>query len=88
MRYDPAKWKTSTPTVKRPTPLRPLCHTGLISHRLGEDLHDGEVRERIEGDSLLSERYAAMQDHLAKNEINLDKESITLGPSLKFNPRD
>jgi len=63
-----------------------LCHTGLISHRLGEQLHDGEVRERIKEDSLLSERYASMQDHLAKNGVNLDKESITLGPWLKFNP--
>lgn len=64
-----------------------LCHTGLISHQLGAPLHDGEVRERIKGDSLLSDRYAAMEEHLGKNGVNLDEETITLGPWLKFNPK-
>ena len=49
-------------------------------------MHDGEVRERIEGDKLLSERYAAMEDHLGKNGVNLDAETITLGQWLQFNP--
>ncbi len=63
-----------------------LCHTGLISHRLGEPMHDGEVRDRIKGDGLLSERYAAMAEHLAKNGVDLESETITIGPWLKCNP--
>lgn len=63
-----------------------LCHTGLISHQLGAGMHDGEVRDQIKSDALLSERYAAMADHLGRNDVNLDSETIVLGPMLKFNP--
>ena len=63
-----------------------LCHTGLISHRLGEPMHDGEVKERIESDKLLTSRFEAMADHLQKNGVDLDSETIVLGAALKFNP--
>ncbi len=63
-----------------------LCHTGLISHRLGAPMHGGEVLERIQGDNLLAGRHEAMEEHLAKNGVDLDAETITLGPWLKFNP--
>jgi predicted dehydrogenase len=64
-----------------------LCHTGNVSHRLGQTLADGEIRERIQGTKLLSERYAAMAEHLAKNEVDVKGKVLTLGPSLKFNPK-
>lgn len=63
-----------------------LCHTGLISHQLGSLLHDGEIRERIKDDAVLTDRYAAMEEHLGQNGVNLTEETITLGPLLKFNP--
>ena len=63
-----------------------LCHTGLISHRLGEPMHGGEVREHIESDKFLTSRYEAMADHLKKNHVDLDTNTIVLGASLKFNP--
>jgi len=64
-----------------------LCHTGLISHRLGEQMKDGEIRERIQDDKRLGERYDAMADHLQKNEVDISKEAVVLGPWLKFNPK-
>ncbi len=64
-----------------------LCHTGLISHRLGMAMHGGEVREQIQSDALLTARYAAMEEHLAKNEVNLNAETIVLGPMLQFDPK-
>ncbi|MEM7146929.1 MAG: Gfo/Idh/MocA family oxidoreductase [Verrucomicrobiota bacterium] len=63
-----------------------LCHTGLISHRLGDPMHGGEVLERIQDDKLLTARFEAMADHLDKNEVDLDSETIVLGAALKFNP--
>ncbi|MEX2578639.1 MAG: Gfo/Idh/MocA family oxidoreductase [Verrucomicrobiales bacterium] len=63
-----------------------LCHTGLISHRLGEKMKKGEAMEQINGDKLLAERFESMADHLAKNEVDLSKEGIVVGPMLKFNP--
>jgi len=63
-----------------------LCHTGLVSHRIGTQVHDAKVREAIKGDGLLAGRYAAMEEHLRLNEVNLAKETISLGPWLKFNP--
>ena len=63
-----------------------LCHTGLISHQLGSKLSDGEIKERVKGDSFLSDRYAAMADHLGKNGVKIDGKTVTYGPMLKFNP--
>lgn len=63
-----------------------LCHTGLISHRLGDPMHGEEVVERIQDDKLLTARYESMADHLDKNGVDLDAETIVLGAALKFNP--
>lgn len=64
-----------------------LCHTGLISHRLGEKLKKGEVMERIKSDALLTERFGSMSDHLAANGVDLTKEDVVVGPMVKFNPQ-
>ena len=63
-----------------------LCHTGLISHRLGERLSNDEILERIKSDSTLTERYQSMADHLRANEVAIDEKKVVLGPMLKFNP--
>ena len=63
-----------------------LCHTGLISHQMGDQVHDDEVRERIKDDSLLTDRYASMEEHLGQNGVNLNESTISMGPMLKFNP--
>jgi len=63
-----------------------LCHTGLISHRLGAALKKEEVLEKIKDDALLTERFGSMADHLGRNGVDLAKERIVLGPMLKFNP--
>ena len=63
-----------------------LCHTGMISHFMGENAHDEAVREKIKSDNFLAGRYAAMAEHLMANDVNLEKDSITLGPWLTFNP--
>ena len=63
-----------------------LCHTGLISHRLGKLMTNGEIKEQIKSDKTLTARYEAMADHLRKNEVNVDEKALTYGPMIKWNP--
>jgi predicted dehydrogenase len=64
-----------------------LCHTGMVSHRLGRRLPAGEIVERINGDKVLSERFEAMKEHLGRNGVDLSSSQVTLGPMLKFDPK-
>lgn len=63
-----------------------LCHTGLISHRLGTALKKEEIGEKIKGDALLEERFGSMAEHLGKNGVDLSQGGLVLGPMVKFNP--
>jgi hypothetical protein len=61
-----------------------LCHTGNISHRLGAKANPDAILESIKGDAFAQETYERMKEHLAKNEIDLTKDKLTLGPVLKM----
>jgi predicted dehydrogenase len=63
-----------------------LCHTGNISYQLGKKAAPGEARERLKDHAGLEESYDRMVEHLRKNEVNLDVDSLTLGVGLKMNP--
>ena len=63
-----------------------LCHTGMISHRLGRTARPEEILERIRADRLASEHFAAMKEHLERNGVDLAKPGLVLGPSLAFDP--
>jgi hypothetical protein len=63
-----------------------LCHTGLISHRLGSRMTNDEILEAIKDDATLTERYQSMADHLGKNGVKVDEKKVVMGPMLKFNP--
>jgi hypothetical protein len=63
-----------------------LCHTGMISHRIGRSLPPGEVLQRIGGNRLAAERFDSFQEHLARNGVDLSKTQATLGPWLTMDP--
>ena len=63
-----------------------LCHTGMISHRLGQVAPDGTILEQIKGDPLAVDRFEAFKDHLERNGVDLSKPHVTLGPWLKMDP--
>lgn len=63
-----------------------LCHTGLISHRLGSLMSKGEIIEQIKGDKVMEERFDSMADHLNANGVDVNGASTVYGPMLKFNP--
>ncbi|MCX6839424.1 MAG: Gfo/Idh/MocA family oxidoreductase [Verrucomicrobia bacterium] len=61
-----------------------LCHTGNISHLLGKKNHPDAILETIKGDKFATDSFERMKEHLAKNQIDLTKEMLTLGPVLKM----
>ena len=61
-----------------------LCHTGNISYRLGAKESPDAILEKIKGDKLGTESFERMKEHLAKNEVDLSKDKLTLGVSLKM----
>ena len=63
-----------------------LCHMGNISYRLGKKEKPDAIMEKIKGDRLAAESFGRMKEHLAKNEIDVTKDKLTIGPALKFDP--
>jgi hypothetical protein len=63
-----------------------LCHTGMISHRIGRAARPEEILEQIRADRLASEHFESMKEHLERNGVDLTKGALTLGPSLAFDP--
>lgn len=61
-----------------------LCHTGNISHLLGKKENPDAIMEQIKGDSFAAETFDRMTEHLAKNDVDLNKDKLTLGPVLKM----
>jgi predicted dehydrogenase len=64
-----------------------LCHTGNISYRLGAEKSPEEIREQIRGDREAKETFDRMTEHLAANDVDLNKTKATLGPVLKMDPK-
>jgi len=63
-----------------------LCHTGMISHRLGRSARPEEIAEQVKADRLASEHFAGMKEHLERNGVDLSRQMLSLGPSLAFDP--
>lgn len=63
-----------------------LCHTGNISYRLGQQQNPNEILEKIKGERFAAESFERMKEHLAKNDVDIAKDKLTLGPVLKFDP--
>jgi len=59
-----------------------LCHTGNISHRLGETRTANEIAQQVQSNDLLANSVDRMLYHLRMNEVDVDQPVVTLGPSL------
>jgi hypothetical protein len=56
------------------------------SHRLGKKATVDEVRAAIGDNAEMMDSFNRMLEHLAANEVNLEKEPITLGPVVTMDP--
>jgi hypothetical protein len=59
-----------------------MCHTAMISHRLGRTRPSEEIRAELHGNSLALERFEGMQEHLVRNGVDLKRSPLTWGPWL------
>ena len=64
-----------------------LCHTGAISHQVGQQLTAKEIAGTLEDYPLLAEPFDRMVEHLRANEVAVDRPTITLGPWLEMDPK-
>jgi predicted dehydrogenase len=62
-----------------------LCHTGNISYRLGHHEPPDAIREQIKGDKEALPTFERMTEHLAANDVDLDKTAVTMGVPLRMN---
>lgn len=62
-----------------------LCHMGNISYRLGKQMSVADARTTIDNEVLL-DSFDRMVAHLKVNEVDLEKEPITMGPMLTMDP--
>jgi predicted dehydrogenase len=66
-----------------------LCHTGNISHRLGETRTAGEILQSIGSlakHDRLHDSLERMFAHLRANEVDIDRPVLTAGAWLEMNP--
>ena len=61
-----------------------LCHTGNISHRLGQTHSPEEIRDAVKSNTALAESLGRMEEHLAANAVDLHKTPCTLGVRLNM----
>jgi len=64
-----------------------LCHLGNISHRVGQEADPDQLQAALKQDSAPQETLARMEEHLAANGVDIKKTKLTLGPTLKFDPK-
>ena len=63
-----------------------LCHMGNISYRLGKTMSIADARKTIDNEYLM-DSFERMLEHLKVNEVDLEKEPITMGPMLTMDPQ-
>jgi hypothetical protein len=63
-----------------------LCHTGGISHQLGEPQPASDILAPIKDNALLHDSVERMFAHLRANEVDIDGPVVTQGVWLEMDP--
>lgn len=63
-----------------------MCHMSEISYRLGSHGSPQQAIEKISSYPFAVEILKGMHDHLAKNEVDLEKTPLTVGSWLEMDP--
>jgi predicted dehydrogenase len=64
-----------------------LCHMANTSHRLGKKMKPDEIKAALADNPEMLDSFNRMLEHLAANEVDLEKEPITMGPTLTMDPQ-
>lgn len=64
-----------------------LCHTGGVSHLVGEKAAAVDVAQELAANPLFAGAYERMAGHLRANDVDIDSaEALTLGPWVSVDP--
>jgi predicted dehydrogenase len=63
-----------------------LCHTGNISHQLGQRQTASEITQSVSENERLRDSLERMFAHLRANEVVVDRPVITAGAALEMDP--
>jgi predicted dehydrogenase len=63
-----------------------LCHMANTSYRLGKKATVEEIKTAIGDNAEMMDSFNRMLEHLAANEVDVEKEPLTLGPMLTMDP--
>jgi len=63
-----------------------LCHTGGMSHQLGEKVSLADIESSISGESdIFKDSFGRLKDHLVSNGVDLNSDAaLTFGADIKF----
>jgi hypothetical protein len=61
-----------------------LCHTGNLSHQLGEPLPADEILQSVAKNERLQDSLERMFAHLRANEVDIDKPVVVAGAALEM----
>ena len=61
-----------------------ITHAGNISYRLGQKASPAAIRKSIAQAPLFGDMYDRLRDHLKANEVDVDAETVTLGPWIEW----
>ena len=64
-----------------------LVHMANISYRIGKQASVEEIKDTIGDRPEFMDSFNRMVDHLKANEIDFEKEPITVGPMLTMDPK-
>jgi predicted dehydrogenase len=62
-----------------------LCHTANISYRIGRQQSPDAIREQIKGNRDALPTFQRLCEHLAANNVDLEKTPVTMGMVLRMN---
>lgn len=63
-----------------------LCHTGNISHRLGDQMSASEISAELSSNRLFTDSFDRLANHLDANEVDVESPAITFGARLTMDP--
>jgi predicted dehydrogenase len=64
-----------------------LCHMANTSYRLGKHMKPDEIKAALADYPEMLDSFNRMLENLAANEVDLEKEPLTMGPMLTMDPQ-